>query len=214
MARRLPVYLVLDVSGSMTGEPIEAVKNGVQVLVSQLMNDPQAIETTYLSVITFESTANQIVPLTAITDFQMPNIQATGLTAMGEALELVCQCIDNDVSKTTAETKGDWKPIVIIMTDGAPTDDFDKGMRTFNQNRKKMGMVIPAAAGMGAEKTTLLQLSEQIIELDTDAESISTFFKWVTASIVSASKSVNESGKDVIDLNDLPPPPAELNIVT
>jgi len=30
--RRLPVYLVLDTSGSMSGEPIEAVKNGLQVL--------------------------------------------------------------------------------------------------------------------------------------------------------------------------------------
>lgn len=32
--RRLPVYLVLDTSGSMYGEPIEAVKNGVQTLIS------------------------------------------------------------------------------------------------------------------------------------------------------------------------------------
>lgn len=34
--RRLPVYLLLDTSGSMSGEPIEAVKNGVQILVSTL----------------------------------------------------------------------------------------------------------------------------------------------------------------------------------
>ncbi|MBQ4310052.1 MAG: VWA domain-containing protein, partial [Oscillospiraceae bacterium] len=55
--RRLPVYLLLDTSGSMTGDPIEAVRQGVKALVSELRGDPQALETAYLSVITFASTA-------------------------------------------------------------------------------------------------------------------------------------------------------------
>ncbi|KAA6318984.1 hypothetical protein EZS27_031068 [termite gut metagenome] len=72
--RRLPVYLVLDTSGSMTGEPIEAVKNGVQVLVSSLRTDPYALETAFLSVITFDSSAKQIVPLTELENMQLPLI--------------------------------------------------------------------------------------------------------------------------------------------
>ena len=51
--RKLPVYLLLDCSGSMFGEPIEAVKNGVQVLVSTLRQDPYALETAHLGIITF-----------------------------------------------------------------------------------------------------------------------------------------------------------------
>lgn len=58
--RRLPVYLLLDTSGSMTGEPIEAVKNGVQMLLSTLRQDPYALETAYVSVITFDSSARQL----------------------------------------------------------------------------------------------------------------------------------------------------------
>ncbi|EDN3960136.1 tellurium resistance protein TerY, partial [Salmonella enterica subsp. enterica serovar Typhimurium] len=53
--RRLPVYLLLDTSGSMHGEPIEAVKNGVQTLLTTLKQDPYALETAYVSVITFDS---------------------------------------------------------------------------------------------------------------------------------------------------------------
>ena len=60
MGRRLPVYLVLDTSGSMTGEPIEAVRQGVKALLADLRGDPQALETAYLSVITFNNTAQQI----------------------------------------------------------------------------------------------------------------------------------------------------------
>lgn len=62
--RKLPIYLLLDTSGSMHGEPIEAVKNGVEMLVSTLRNDPYALETAYLSVITFNTNAQQLVPLT------------------------------------------------------------------------------------------------------------------------------------------------------
>jgi uncharacterized protein YegL len=89
MARRLPVYLVLDTSGSMMGEPIAAVETGVQTLVSALRQDPYALETAYLSVITFDSKAKQVVPLTELTAFQMPSIQATGLTSLGDALKLL-----------------------------------------------------------------------------------------------------------------------------
>jgi len=45
--RRLPVYLLLDTSGSMSGEPIEAVKNGVQIMISSLRQNPQAIKTAF-----------------------------------------------------------------------------------------------------------------------------------------------------------------------
>ena len=50
----------------MHGEPIEAVKNGVEMLVSTLRNDPYALETAYLSVITFNTNAQQLVPLTEL----------------------------------------------------------------------------------------------------------------------------------------------------
>ena len=95
--RRLPVYLLVDVSGSMHGEPIESVKNGLQLLVAALRKDPQALETAYLSVITFGSSAQQIVPLTELSAFNMPEISAGGCTVLGEALQLVCKCRENEV---------------------------------------------------------------------------------------------------------------------
>lgn len=53
----------------------------------------------------------------------MVDIKASGVTALGEALKLVSNKIDTEVEKTTTEQKGDWKPLVFIMTDGIPTDD-------------------------------------------------------------------------------------------
>lgn len=210
--RRLPVYLLLDTSGSMSGEPIEAVKNGVQIMISSLRQNPQAIETAFLSVITFDSTAQQIIPLTDLASFQMVDIKATGVTALGEALKLVAHKIDTEVQKTTMEQKGDWKPLVFIMTDGIPTDDWQSGLNDFKKS--KVAFTVACAAGSGADTNILKQITDSVVSLDTaDSASIGKFFQWVTASIGVSSTSVEDSGKEVTGLNELPPPPSELNIV-
>lgn len=210
--RRLPVYLLLDTSGSMYGEPIEAVKNGVQVLVSTLRQDPYALETAHLSIITFNNNAQQIVPLTELSSFQQPVIDAGGCTALGEALTLLANRVDSEVTKTTAEVKGDWKPLVFIMTDGEPTDDLNKGLAEFK--KRKFGMVVACAAGQGANTDTLKKITECVVQLDTaDSATIKSFFKWVSASVSAGSMKVEEACKDVTGLSELPPPPPEVNIV-
>lgn len=210
--RRLPVYLLLDTSGSMNGEPIEAVKNGVQVMISSLRQNPQAIETAFISVITFDSSARQIIPLTDLSSFQMIDIKAQGTTALGEALKVVSNCIDNEVAKTTAEIKGDWKPLVFILTDGIPTDNWRNGLDEYK--KRKVAFTIACAAGSGADTSVLKEITENVVSLDTaDSQSISKFFVWLTASIGLSSSKVEESGKEITGLNELPPPPSELNIV-
>ena len=211
--RRLPVYLVLDCSGSMTGEPIEAVKNGMQMLVSALRQDPQALESAYLSVITFDSNAKQAVPLTDLAGFQVPDINASGVTAMGEALTCLCDCAKREVVKSTPEQKGDWRPLVFLMTDGEPTDDLNRGLASFQALR--WGMVVCCAAGQGANTANLKKISpECVVQLDTaDSKSLAAFFKWVSSSIAMSSKSVNEGNKEVTGLDQLPPPPKEISIL-
>jgi uncharacterized protein YegL len=196
----------------MFGEPIEAVRNGVNVLVSTLRQDPYALETAYLSIITFDSTAKQITPLTELASFQPPVIDANGCTALGEALSLLASCVDREVTKTTAEVKGDWKPLVFIMTDGVPTDTLSKGLNEFK--KRKFGTVVACAAGAGADTNTLKQITENVVSLDTaDSATIKSFFQWVSASISTGSMKVEETGSEVGSLSELPPPPAEVNIV-
>ena len=210
--RRLPVYLVLDTSGSMSGEPIQAVVNGMQMLVSALRQDPQALESAFLSVITFDSGAKQVVPLTDLASFQMPALNASGTTALGAALKLVAGCAKHEVAKSTPEKKGDWRPLVFLMTDGVPTDEWRKGLADFQSSR--WGMIVCCAAGQGVDTTILKQISPECVVLDTaDSKTLAAFFKWVSDSISTSSKSVNEGNKEVTGMDQLPPPPPEIAIV-
>jgi len=212
MSRRLPVYLVLDTSGSMTGEPIEAVKNGLTTLLTALRSDPHALETAFLSIITFDSDAKQIVPLTDLASFQEPNLTAQGTTSLGEALSLVSACIDREVKKSTPEQKGDWKPLVFFMTDGQPTDDWQRGLNDFKS--KKVGMVVACAAGGGADSSFLKQITDNVVMLDTaDKTTIAAYFKWVSSSITTSSKKVENAGTETNVISELPPPPPEVNVV-
>lgn len=210
--RRLPVYLVIDTSASMRGEPLEAVKNGVQVTINTLRRDPSAIETAWLSVITFDSVARQVVPLTELATFEVPPLEATGSTSLGEALTLLAKAISEEVVKTTHQRKGDWRPLVFLMTDGQPTDDWEAGLARLRECH--VSTLVACAAGSHAKVESLRRITESVVQLDSaDSASISAFFRWVSASIATGSHRVETTQKEVRGLDELPAPPPEVNIV-
>ena len=64
--RRLPVYFLLDTSGSMFGEPIQALNNALSGMINTLRTDAQALDSLWLSIITFDRDVKEICPLTEL----------------------------------------------------------------------------------------------------------------------------------------------------
>lgn len=209
--RRLPVYLLLDCSGSMMGEPIEAVRQGIKALLSELRGDPQALETAYLSVITFDSQARQIIPLTELMQFKEPELHAGGATALGGALEILLECVDQEVQKTTETQKGDWRPLVFILTDGSPTDTDAFNRAVERLKSAKLANIIACAAGSKAQTACLKQITGNVLMMNTlSAGDMARFFQWVSGSIKMSSKSLDAKPGDAIQL---PPPPQGFVVV-
>ncbi len=206
--RRLPVYVVLDTSGSMSGEAIEAVRQGLRILITDLKTSPATMETAYVSVITFSSTAQQVVPLTDVNIFTEPTLDASGSTSLGEALKLLNQCIDKEVHKNIAgQQKGDYKPLVVIMTDGQPTDSWEAAADQLKARR--LGNIIALAAGPGADENPLKRITEIVFRIEhISADQLKQFFK-----VVSQSAKVQSVKQDPNAPLTLPPPPPGITVV-
>lgn len=209
--RRLPVYLLIDTSGSMKGEPIESVKVGIESMIATLRQDPYALETVNISIITFDKDIKVLLPLTPLEDLQLPDITTpdSGPTHTGAALEKLCEQIDKEVALSTPERKGDWLPLVFIMTDGHPSDVMVYNQMVPIVKKKNFASIIACAAGMKAKIEPLKQLTDQVYSLETmDSTSFKKFFKWVSVLIEEGNKSVGAT-EDLV----LPPPPEEINFI-
>lgn len=209
--RRLPVYILIDTSGSMRGEPIESVKVGLADMVATLRQDPYALETVSISIITFDREVKQVLPLTELENLQLPEIVVpeAGPTHTGAALKMLCEKADVEITKGTSEQKGDWRPLLFLMTDGKPSD-----LQLYRQmipqvKSKNFASIVACAAGPRAKAELLEELTDQVFRLDTmDAISFKKFFVWVSDVIGLGGKSVGTT-----DPVELPGIPEEINKV-
>lgn len=209
--RRLPVYILIDTSGSMKGEPIQAVNNGLQLLMSSLRKDPHALDTVSVSIITFDNTVKDFMPLTELSSVQLNEItDPQGGTHFGEALEVLCEKLDNNIIVSTPEKKGDWMPLLFIMTDGKPSDLQKFNEMAINVKNRDFGNIIACGAGPLASEEYLKKITEHVYMLDNmDNATMMSFFKWVSSVVSQGSKSAG-----TCENVELPAPPPEVNIVT
>jgi len=180
-------------------------------MIGSLRRDPQALDSVYVSIITFDREVKILVPLTALEDFQIPELipPMSGPTHLGLALEELCKQVDREVVKTTPQVKGDWKPMLFIMTDGSPSDRQKYNHAIPEVKRRNFAVIVGCAAGSNAKQEDLLPLSDHVVSLDTmDSSSFSGFFKWVSDTVSAGSSSMGATSTQV-----MPPAPPEVHVV-
>jgi uncharacterized protein YegL len=209
--RRLPVYFLLDTSGSMYGEPIQALNNALSGMINTLRSDAQALDSLWISIITYNREVCEVVPLTELVSFQLPEITCpqSGPTHTGAALDYVIQKVKKEVIKGSPTQKGDWKPLLFIFTDGKPSDIQLYREKIIEINKLDFAAIVGCAAGSKADDAILKELTHNVVHLDTaDSSTLKQFFKWVSETIEQGNKSQG-TGESIT----LPPPPDEITVV-
>lgn len=229
-AKPFPVFLLLDVSGSMDividpentrrtgetafidGQHVEFVEGGTTKI--ELLNDAvrkmidsfkeeEKMETEFLvSVITFGDKANLHLKPTQASEVSLEEFQAAGETAMGAALKLAKELIEN---KEIVPSRA-YRPTVVLVSDGVPNDNWESAIQDFvHEGRSSKCFCIAMGIGDDADKDVLGKFIEntpylaqqgeskipnKVFYAD-DAESLHEFFRKVTMSVTSRSKSNN-----------------------
>jgi uncharacterized protein YegL len=190
--RRLPVFILIDSSTSMKGEAIDAVNSGIQMLLKDLRINPFALETVYLSIISFNTEAKIVRQFGDLLNNDSVIIEAKGQSNFGFGLELLLVEMKQHINKTTKDQKGDWKPFVFFMTDGRPSGAWKKKFKEFHSLNS--GQWIICVCGMKSNLNFIDSMGGSVIILNNKSnESILSFFKWVSSSLSSHSKSFNQN---------------------
>lgn len=201
--RALPVFILLDVSGSMHGEKIETVNVALKEMINsfkKIENPKGVIE---LCLITFGgNSVNIIKPLSKIDDSDAYTLSASGNTPMGMAFKRVAEMIeDQSIVSSRAYT-----PTIVLISDGNPTDyhasgrsideicewDALKAIHSGSRASKavKLAMGIGGDVDMNILKAFINNDEIPVISAK-DNNTISKFFEWVTMSVSVRSVSAN-----------------------
>ena len=141
----LPLYLVLDSSASMNGEPFKAALNFVPKLLEAMVENPVVADKVRLEVITFDSTARVAATLSDKSDLDNwyknnKDMQADGnSTNYTNVFRLIKQEVERGVEAVTSEKiNGEfyktYRPAVFFITDGDPVGDNEVSItQAFNE---------------------------------------------------------------------------------
>jgi uncharacterized protein YegL len=207
---RLPVCLCLDVSGSMAGKPIEDLKKGVENFLTAIKMDEVARYSVELAIVTFDSKADVALDFISIDRQTIPELQARGLTSMGEGVNLALDILEKRKAEYSSKGVDYYQPWMVLMTDGYPTDDTTSAInRVQKLGENKKLTVFPVAMGEDADINTLKKFSTLKNNMVLKVSSPSyfrEFFEWLSQSALIASQSVPG------DKPTLPQPPRVIEI--
>jgi uncharacterized protein YegL len=182
--RRLPLLLLLDTSGSMTEEGrIEQLNDGVRACYADIAADPVARRRVDIAVITFGGEARLLQDFANCDTVSPPSLVADGGTPMGAAILLALDHVA-ERKRLLKGSVGYYKPLIVLMTDGEPTDACDVASRRVREGAASGAFTFFAVGvGEGARMEKLAQIAPaDVPPRPLAGANIREFLKWVSGS--------------------------------
>ncbi|MCQ2257441.1 MAG: VWA domain-containing protein [Bacteroidaceae bacterium] len=177
--------LVLDVSGSMSGEPIQELNKGLQDFYQEIDKDNTTRQRLEVSLITFSHVVNTVQEPALVENFTMPTLSASGSTAMVTAVNHAIDKVAARKQWYKDTNQAYYRPWIILMTDGEPDSDQDVAglaQRIKLDVAAKKYAFLPIGVE-GAKMSILKQIESGIPAMKLQGTKFSSFFKWLSASM-------------------------------
>ena len=160
--RQMVLFFVVDTSGSMQGTKIGAVNTAIREVLPELKDAGGADIDLKVACLTFSSGCQWMYPTPIASDsFQWITVDADGVTDLGAA----CRELNDKLSKNgfLKAPSGSLAPVIFLLSDGEPTDDFESGINLLQQNNWfKHGIKVAVAIGDDANKDILAKFTGNI----------------------------------------------------
>jgi uncharacterized protein YegL len=126
-ARMLPVIILADISGSMHGEKIDSLNRAMSEMIESFRQNDSVQAELNVAIITFGGSAKLVQDLTPVDEITIPTFTAGGGTPLGGAIRLATDLIED----RERLPKNAYRPVIVLLTDGVPTDDADSAISKF-----------------------------------------------------------------------------------
>lgn len=147
---RCACMLVLDISHSMTGAKIAELNEGVRQFLDEVKKDDFARYSVELGVITFGGKVIRKIPFGPLDSLQWEDLEAVGMTPMGEAINTAIDDLDARKKDYKKEGMTYYQPWLVVMTDGAPTDSYSSAAKRLKKMAEEKKIVV-FGIGIGDE---------------------------------------------------------------
>ena len=203
---RCPCVLVVDVSSSMYGKPMNELNSGISTFARELKNDQLASLRTEVAIVTFGNSAEMPQDFVTADQFDPPTLVANGVTEMSAGINLALDKIEERKQMYRDNGIDYYRPWLFLITDGAPTESQDvvnAASARLKQAESEKRVATFSVGVEGADMDMLTDISPRR-PLMLQGLEFSGMFVWLSQSMsrVSASQTDEEIALDTDGLKD------------
>ena len=213
--RQLHIFLVLDCSGSMRGDRIASLNYALRTALPELRAvaaDNPEVEVR-ARILRFASKAEWLTDAVPVGELKLQDLKADGETHMGDALTMLGEALSKE-----ALPGRQLPPVVVLASDGLPTDDVDAGLKAFfaadlAQTAIRLGIAIGGDADLDILDRFIANPAIKPLRANRSAALVE-HIKWATtAPVKAASAPTNSPDALVPPANPTDTAPADSEII-